>query len=95
MATFAHIRRAYLTEKWGNHMIVAQLPSSNLEELRYILMFFLHLLKNDRHGANHRSTTPKFVMPTALSCIDTQWSSRRYELGCDAPVVRTIWFISS
>ena len=42
----------------------------------------------------HRSITPKFVTPTALPCIDniiyiiyTRWSSRRYELGCDAPVV--------
>ena len=38
----------------------------------------------------HRSITPKFVTPTALSCIDniiyTRWSSRRYELGCDTPV---------
>ena len=39
-----------------------------------------------RHA--HRSITPKFVTPTALSCIIyTRWSSGRYELGCDAPMV--------
>ena len=53
---------------------------------------------------NHRSSTPKFVTPTALSCNDNswrsttlspstiiyvRWSSRRYELGCDTPVITT------
>ena len=45
--------------------------------------------------SRHRSGTPKFVTPTAPSCIDniiyTRQSSGRYELGCDAPMGQGCW----
>ena len=44
------------------------------------------------HPPDHGSITTKFVTPTAPSCIIyTRWSSRRYELECDAPMIYTRW----
>ena len=60
----------------------------------------LSLLKMaiDMANPDHRSITPRFVTPTVLSFIDniihTRWSSRRYELGCDAPVIQTTCIFS-
>ena len=71
--------------------------SQNLAAIDFFKLYLLHDLLVVVSGAYHdqRSTTHKFVTPTALSCIDNiiyiQWSSRRYDhlvkIVCWYPII--------
>ena len=47
--------------------------------VRYVIIFQYIKFWIRLAAASHRSITPKFVTPTALSCIDDSWRSTTLE----------------